>query len=325
MGGGGVLLVGRAIADMAVQDDEGRAVLGLAEDRQRILDALEVIGIADPEHVPAIAHEAGGDILGEGEPRIAFDGDVVVVVDPAEVIQLQMPGQRRRLRAHAFHQAAVAADGIDVVVEDREVRLVVAGAQPFPRDRHADAGGDALAQRTGGRLHAGHQMIFRMARRLAVELAEILDVVEGDRGLAELLVFGIHRLGLGQIEGRPEQHRGMAVGEHEAVAIGPDRILGIEGHDPVPERIDQGSQRHGRAGMARLGLLDGIDGERADRVDRELIELLVGHADSLSAAFSGKARRLPVAVSSWASRDGRRTRSAWPRAACRRNPPGRGS
>ena len=69
----------------------------------------------------------------------------------------------------------------------------------------------------------------------------------------------------------------MAVGQHEAIAIGPDRILRIEAHDPVPDRVDQRRQRHRRAGMARLGLLDGVDGQRADRVDRQLIELFGGH------------------------------------------------
>ena len=52
MGRGGVDLVGRAVADVAVEDDQGRPALGLAEDRERILDALEVVGIADPQHVP---------------------------------------------------------------------------------------------------------------------------------------------------------------------------------------------------------------------------------------------------------------------------------
>ena len=121
-----------------------------------------------------------------------------------------------------------------------------------------------------------------MARRLAVELAEMADVVERDRRLAQALVLGVHRLGAGQMQHRPQQHRGMAVGQHEAVAIRPDRILRIEAHDPVPQRVDQRRQRHRRAGMARLRLLDGVDGQRADRVDRQLIELFVGHGLQLS-------------------------------------------
>ena len=46
----------------------------------------------------------------------------VVVVDPAQVAELEMAGERRRLAGHAFHHVAVAAQRVDVVVEDRESR-----------------------------------------------------------------------------------------------------------------------------------------------------------------------------------------------------------
>ena len=198
MGGGGIDLVRRAVADVAVEDDQRRPALGLAEDRERILDALEIVGVADPQHVPAIGEEARRDILGEGDAGVALDGDVVVVVDPAQVVEAEMAGERGRLRADALHQAAVAADRVDVVVEEVEARPVVAAGQPLPRDRHADAGGDALPQRTGRRLDARHPVILRMARRLAVELAEVADVVERDRRLAEALVLRVHGLGARQ-------------------------------------------------------------------------------------------------------------------------------
>ena len=195
-----------------------------------------------------------------------------------------MAGQRGGFRADALHQAAVAANGVDVVVEDLVVRPVVPAGQPLARDRHADAGGNPLTQRTGRRLDSRDPVIFRMPRRLAVELAEMADVVERDRRLAQPLVLRIHRAGARQMQDGPQQHRGMAVRQDEAVAIGPDRVLRIEAHDPVPERVDQRGQRHRRAGMARLRLLDGIDGKGADRIDRQLIELLLGHAVSTSVA-----------------------------------------
>ena len=197
-----------------------------------------------------------------------------------------MAGERRRLRADAFHQAAVAANRVDVVVEEVEARLVVAAGEPLARDRHADAGGDALAQRAGGRLDAGDPVIFRMARRLAAELAEMPDVVERDRRLAQPLVLGVHRLRAGQMQHRPQQHRGVAVRQHEAIAVRPDRVLRIEAHDPVPERVDQRRQRHRRAGMAGLGLLDRVDRQRADRVDRELVELAAGQALGLACCMA---------------------------------------
>src|SRR5437867_4126393 len=93
MSRGRVDLVGRAIADVTVEDDQGRPAFGLAEHRECILDPLEVVRIADPEHVPVIAEEAGRNVLGERDARIALDADMVVVVDPTELIETEMPGQ----------------------------------------------------------------------------------------------------------------------------------------------------------------------------------------------------------------------------------------
>ena len=192
-----------------------------------------------------------------------------------------MARQRRRLRRDPFHQAAVPADGIDVVVEDVEARPVVALGEPFLSDGHAHARRHPLPERTGRRFDARDPVILRMSRRLAVELAKMPDIVERNGRLPQPLVVRVHRLRSGEMEHRPEQHRGMAVGEHEPIAVGPDRILGIEGHHAVPDRIDQRRQRHRRAGMPRIGLLHCVHRERADGIDRQLIQLLVRHGPLL--------------------------------------------
>ena len=71
---------------------------------------LLIVGVADAEDVPAVAEEARGHVFAEGQRGVALDGDVVVVVDPAEVGELEVPGQGRGLAADAFHHAAVAAE-----------------------------------------------------------------------------------------------------------------------------------------------------------------------------------------------------------------------
>src|SRR2546429_4468 len=73
----------------------GRAgpALRLAEDLESVLDAIDVVGIADPQNVPSVAQEPGGYVLREGDARVAFDGDVIVVVDPAEIVQAQVSGE----------------------------------------------------------------------------------------------------------------------------------------------------------------------------------------------------------------------------------------
>src|SRR5215469_3823457 len=126
MGRSSVDLVGRPIAYVAVYDNQGRPALRLPENRERVLDEGEIVGVADPQNIPSVAEEASGHILGEGDTRVALDADVIVVVDPAQVIEAEMTCERGRLRAHPFHEAAVAADRIDVVAEEIETQSVVA-------------------------------------------------------------------------------------------------------------------------------------------------------------------------------------------------------
>ena len=239
---GRVLLVWGTVADVAVQNDEGGPAFRLPENVQGVLDAIDVVGIADAQNIPTVTQEPGGDVLREGDARVSLDGDVVVVVDPTEVVEAEMAGQRSRFRSDAFHHAAVAADGIDVVVEDVESGLVVTVGKPLLGDGHADARGDALAERTGGGFDARDPVVFRMAGRLAVELAKLADVVERHRRLPDHLVIGIHRLDSGEMEHGPEQHRGVTVRQDEPVAIRPDRVLRIEAHDAIPDRINQRRQ-----------------------------------------------------------------------------------
>ena len=270
MGGRGVLLVRGAVADVAVDDDQGRAAALLAEALEGPRDQLDVVGVADPVHVPAVAHEAGGDVVLVGELGVAVDRDVVVVVDPAEVVEPQVAGDRGGLARDALHQAAVAADRVDVEVEQLGAEVL---AVPLAGDRHPDRGRDPLAERPGGGLDPRGEAVLGVPGGLRVELAEALDVGEADRRLALGLVVGVDRLDLGEVKQRVEQHRGVAGREHEAVAVGPDRVGGVEAQVALPERVGDRGQRHRRPRMPGVGLLDRVDRERPDRVDAELVDI----------------------------------------------------
>src|SRR5262245_61181552 len=63
MGGACILLVGRAPTDVAVDDDEGRTFALLEEYAEGAVEQPEVVGVAHSRDVPAVAHEAGGDVL----------------------------------------------------------------------------------------------------------------------------------------------------------------------------------------------------------------------------------------------------------------------
>ena len=88
----------------------------------RLREPLRVVGVADLLHVPAIGQEARRDVVAEGEIGVAFDRDAVAVVDPAEVAEHQVAGERGGLAGDALHHVAVAAHRVDVVVEHVEVR-----------------------------------------------------------------------------------------------------------------------------------------------------------------------------------------------------------
>jgi len=168
---------------MAVQNDERGPAFRLLECRERLFDSLNVIGIANAQNVPAVGQKTRGHVFGERDVRVPFNADVIVVVDPAEVIEIEMTGEGSSFGSNAFHHAAVTGDGVDVVVEDFKTGFVVSVGEPFLGDSHAHAGRDTLSERASGGFHSRHPMIFRVAGRFAVELTKPANIVQPDRGL----------------------------------------------------------------------------------------------------------------------------------------------
>jgi hypothetical protein len=54
---------------------------------ERIFDSAEIVGIADAQNIPAVSEKTRGHVFGECNIRVPFDADVIVVVDPTEVIE----------------------------------------------------------------------------------------------------------------------------------------------------------------------------------------------------------------------------------------------
>ena len=112
-----ILLRGRAIGDMAIDNDQGGSLGLVLENFEGAGKHLKVVGITDPRYIPVVSDETCGDILAEGQGRMSLDRDVVIVVDPAQVRELEVSGKRGGLGRDAFHHAAVSCERIDVVVE----------------------------------------------------------------------------------------------------------------------------------------------------------------------------------------------------------------
>jgi hypothetical protein len=168
-------------------------------------------------------------------------------------------GIRRRFVRDPFHQAAVTCNEPGVVIDQRVAVAVEGGGEMCLGGCHADGVGHALSQRAGGGFDARRVAVLRVPRRLAPPLAELLEFIEREVVAREM-------------QYRIQQHRRVAIREHEAIAIGPRRIGGVVPHVSREERIRQRCQSHRRAGVAALGLLHGIHGERADGVDAERVE-----------------------------------------------------
>src|SRR5712672_4397736 len=83
---GCVLLVWRTVAYMAVKNDEGRPTCRFPEGFEGVLDAVGIVGVANAQDVPSITQEPGRHVLREGNASVAFDGDVIVVVNPAKMV-----------------------------------------------------------------------------------------------------------------------------------------------------------------------------------------------------------------------------------------------
>src|SRR5262249_3410725 len=142
------------------------------------LDQLQIVGVPNACHVPAVTDEPRRYVVAVGERGVAFDGDVVVVIDPAQVGEFQVPRHRRSLSRDSLHHAAVSAQRVDIVIKQVKARSIeITGSPPY-RDSHTDTGGHTLPQWASGRFDTCRPAIFGMTGTFAVELAEAFDVFQ---------------------------------------------------------------------------------------------------------------------------------------------------
>ena len=78
---------------MAVQDNEGGTALRLFEYAESSLDQIDVVRGADAQDIPPVSQKSSRDVFGERDFCAAFDRDVIVVIDPAQVIETEVTGE----------------------------------------------------------------------------------------------------------------------------------------------------------------------------------------------------------------------------------------
>src|SRR5438552_3039770 len=99
MRGVGVLLMRGAVADMAIDDDESWPVIRSKKFVECIRQRVEVIRVSNVGYVPAVSPEAHGNVFTERPIGGTVKRDLVSVVNPTEVRQLEMSSERSRLAA----------------------------------------------------------------------------------------------------------------------------------------------------------------------------------------------------------------------------------
>ncbi len=257
----GPRLAGRRVADHRLDTDQRGTFVDLLRGVDRCLQSNQVVRVVHGLHVPAVGLEALVDVLPiETQRRRPVEGDVVVVVQVDDPAEPKLPGQRRGLRRDALHEVAVGDDRVDAVVHDFGA---VALAQESLGHRHADAVGEALAQRAGRELNAGRDVgpvELGVPRRDRFPLTEALELLHGQVVASE-------------VQGGVEQHRAVAGAEHESITIRPRRIVRIVAHDATKQDERSGRHRHRQAGVPGVRLLDRVHGQRSDRLYGELLNI----------------------------------------------------
>jgi len=138
-------------------------LVGLLGREQCGLERIEVFGdVAEFDHVPPVGAEAGDRVGRVGEVCAAIDRDLVVVEHHDQVPEPEVTCHRCCFVTDAFHQAAVAGHDVGAVIDGVSTE---AGAEVGLSNGHADAVGDALAERSGGDLDAGGVADLGVARR----------------------------------------------------------------------------------------------------------------------------------------------------------------
>ena len=198
---------GSALALDGVQHNAGgHALLGIGV-LDGLIDGLHVVAV-DLLGVQAEARRLSGDVaVVENISGLAVQLVAVVVDDVDEVVQLAGVGEVESLPHLALVGLAVA----------HHAEYMVGAAVDLVTQGRARGGGSPLAQRAGGQIHAGSQLAVSVAGELGVGLVQGVGL--------------LHGIEAHETEGGISHGSGVALTEHQPVAILPAGVLGIELHD----------------------------------------------------------------------------------------------
>lgn len=227
---------------------------------------------------------------------------MVVVIDSNEVAQLQVTSHGGGLTGDTLHGAAIAEEGVGVVVEELVAGLVEDTSGVSLGNGQTDGVGETLAKGTSGDLDTGSVVGLGVTGGRAVELlssklvrclsnltqhgtyTEVLQVVHRE-GVAEQVQQSILQHATvavpirsslsgwcscygnprSQVETAPG-HAGISeqdIRENKTVPVNPVGVLGVEVHELVEQDVGDRGHAHRGTGVTRVGLGGGINLETA--------------------------------------------------------------
>lgn len=190
-----------------------------------------------------------------------------------------MAGSGGSLRGDTLHGASITKEHVGVVGEKVIARLVEVGSGVRLSNSHTNGVGETLTKRTGGDLNTRGVVSLRVARRDAVNLTELLQVVDANL-VAEQMQESILEHATVAVAARMSAIVKPAaifynlwlkssyilrmlvwwyLREHEAISVDPLRVLRVEPHELVEEDVGDRGHTHRRTGVAGVGLERGID------------------------------------------------------------------
>src|SRR5271155_2412151 len=187
---------------------------------------------------------------------------MVLVVEINEFAEVKMPCDRGSLLTDAFHQIAIAAFRVGVVIDNLVSGPVIPCCQPRLCDSQADPVGEPLPERSSRHFDSRRQAALRVPGRLATPFSEMFDFLE-------------RKVITGKIEKAVQQHRPMSARQYETIAVEPLRVPRIVLQKTGPQRVRHRGRTHRHAGMARVRVLDGVRREYSYRVDAAIFEIFI--------------------------------------------------
>ncbi len=270
--------IGRPHADHGLAADQRR----LARLGARRLDGrsngIAVVAINRRNHLPAVGLETFRGVVAEPAFHFAIDGNAVVIVESNQLAQTQGSRQRADFVGDAFHHATVAEEGVGVVIDHVVAVAVKLGRQDFFGRCHAHGVGNALPQWASGGFYTGCIAVFGVAGSFAVQLTEVLQIVDRQLITAE-------------VQQRVNQHGAVTIRQHKAVAVGPVRVGRIVLEIVPPQHFCNVRHSHWRTGVTGVGFLDGVHAQGTDSVGKVAAR---GHRELLILWWRQRGRYFPL-------------------------------